>query len=333
MSDQPVAPVPPSTSPSEPTYSGDASGDSHEASEVVRFWERLGLPGLIDVHTHFMPDRVLKKVWDYFDSAGPLTGMKWPITYRHEEEQRLALLREFGVRAFTSMVYPHKAGMAEWLNGWAVDFARRTPDCLHTATFFPEPGVEAYVRDAVDAGARVFKSHVQVGSYDPNDAELEPVWGLLADAGIPIVMHCGSGPAPGKHTGPEPIGRLLGRHPRLRLVVAHMGMPEYVDFLELAGRYEEVRLDTTMAFTDFTERFTPFPRAELPRLADLGERILLGTDFPNIPYAYVHQLHALERLGLGDDWLRAVCHGNAARLFGLGLGGGVGLGGGLPGGA
>ncbi|MFF7857944.1 hypothetical protein [Streptomyces sp. NPDC007904] len=41
------------------------------------------------------------------------------------------------------------------------------------------------------------------------------------------------------------------------------------------------------------------------------------SDFPNIPYPYVHQLHSLERLGLGADWLRAVCHDNAARLFGL----------------
>jgi predicted TIM-barrel fold metal-dependent hydrolase len=30
----------------------------------------------------------------------------------------------------------------------------------------------------------------------------------------------------------------------------------------------------------------------------------------------VHQLHALERLDLGQEWLRAVCHDNAARLFG-----------------
>lgn len=293
-----------------------APGDG-EAGAVRGFWERLGLPGLIDVHTHFMPERVLAKVWAYFDSAGPLTGMEWPITYRHEEEQRIALLREFGVRTFTSMLYPHKAGMAEWLNGWAADFAGRTEGCLHTSTFFPEPGAEAYVRDAVEAGARIFKSHVQVGGYDPNDPLLAPVWGQLAEAGIPVVVHCGSGPAPGKHTGPEPIGRLLARHPRLRIVVAHMGMPEYADFLDLAEQYAEVRLDTTMAFTDFSEGLAPFPRTELPRLADLGDRILLGTDFPNIPYTYVHQLAALERLGLGDDWLRAVCHGNAARLFGL----------------
>ncbi|MFD7439782.1 amidohydrolase family protein [Streptomyces sp. NPDC059909] len=286
-----------------------------EADDVRAFWERLGLPGLVDVHTHFMPERVLDKVWAYFDAVGPLTGMEWPITYREEEARRVALLREFGVRAFTSMLYPHKAGMAEWLNAWSADFASRTPDCLHTATLYPEEGVERYVRRAVEAGARVFKSHLQVGAYDANDALLDPVWGLLAEAGIPVVMHCGSGPAPGKYTGPEPIGRLLVRHPRLPLIVAHMGMPECTDFLKLAERYGEVRLDTTMAFTDFSERFSPFPASERGRLAELGDRVLLGTDFPNIPYPYLHQLEALERLELGDDWLRAVCYENGARLF------------------
>jgi predicted TIM-barrel fold metal-dependent hydrolase len=289
-----------------------------EAREVRRFWGRLGLPGLVDVHTHFMPERVLRKVWDYFDALGPLTGgLEWPITYRKEEAERTALLREFGIRAFTAMLYPHKPGMARWLNTWAADFAGRTPDCLHTATLYPEPGVETYVSEAVQAGARVFKAHVQVGAYDPADELLQPAWGLLAEAQIPVVIHCGSGPAPGKHTGPEPIARVLARHPGLRLIVAHMGMPEYEEFFGLAERYEEVRLDTTMAFTDFTEAFMPFPVRALPRLAALGDRILLGSDFPNIPYSYAHQLHALQRLDLGDEWLRAVCHDNAASLFGL----------------
>ncbi|MFF0435151.1 amidohydrolase family protein [Streptomyces sp. NPDC004327] len=291
-----------------------------EAAGVRAWTDGLGLPGLVDVHTHFMPQNVLDKVWAYFDSAGPLTGRPWPITYRAEEERRVELLREFGVIAFTSMLYPHKPGMAGWLNEWAAGFAARTPGCLHTATLFPEPGAAGYVRRALDDGARVFKVHVQVGGFDPNDELLDAVWGLLADSGTPVVIHCGSGPAPGAHTGPGPVAALLARHPRLRLIVAHMGMPEYAEFLDLAERYEGVHLDTTMAFTDFAEELAPFPAGELKRLEALGDRILLGTDFPNIPYPYGHQLHALERLGLGGDWLRAVCHDNAVRLFALSQG-------------
>ncbi|GLF95805.1 amidohydrolase family protein [Streptomyces yaizuensis] len=303
--------------------SGESTGDENasdenagdEVQQVGEFWRRLALPGLVDIHTHFMPRPVLDKVWAYFDAAGPLTGLEWPITYRHGEEKRVRLLRAFGVRAFTAMIYPHKPDMAAWLNGWAADFAARTPDCLHTATFFPEDGAADYVETALDRGARVFKAHLQVGAYDPNDPSLDPVWGLLADARVPVVTHCGSGPVPGRHTGPGPMARLLARHPRLLIVVAHLGMPEYTDFLDLAERHPGVHLDTTMACTDFSERLAPFPPAERPRLAALGDRVLLGSDFPNIPYPYVHQLHALEALGLGDDWLRAVCHDNAARLF------------------
>ncbi|GIH97224.1 amidohydrolase family protein [Planobispora siamensis] len=294
---------------------GTAGGP--ESEQVTGFWRGLGLPGLVDVHTHFMPERVMVKVWAYFDSVGPLTGRSWPITYRTEERQRVETLRGFGVRRFTSMLYPHKPAMAAWLNSWSADFASRTPDCLHTATFFPEPDAVDYVTRAVEGGARVFKAHLQVGGYHPGDELLDGVWGLLAEAGVPVVAHCGSAPVPGRHTGPGPIAGVLARHPCLRLIVAHMGMPEYGDFMDLADRHPGVLLDTTMAFTAFSEALSPFPREHLPRLADLGDRILFGTDFPNIPHPYLEALRGLESLGLGDDWLRAVCHDNAARLFGL----------------
>jgi uncharacterized protein len=294
-----------------------ASADLSDTDAVAAFRRRHGLARLVDVHTHFMPQRVLAKVWAHFDAAGPLVGRPWPITYRYEEPQRLATLRGFGVRAFTSMLYPHKPGMARWLNDWAAEFAARTPDCLHTATFFAEPSAADDVRRALDQGARVFKCHLQVGGYDPNDPALDAVWALLAERDVPVVTHCGSGPVPGTHTGPGPISRVLARYPRLPLVVAHLGMPEYVDFLDLADRYERVMLDTTMAFTGFAEAVAPFPRAALSRLGRLADRVLLGTDFPNIPYPYAEALHALERTGLGTAWLRAVCHDNAARLFAL----------------
>jgi predicted TIM-barrel fold metal-dependent hydrolase len=296
----------------------DAARDADaERDRVAAFRSALGLDHLIDVHTHFMPRQVLAKVWAYFDAAGPLVGRPWPIAYRQEEAERVALLRGFGVRAFTSMLYPHKPGMARWLNDWSAGFAARTPDCLHTATFFAEPSAADDVRRAVEQGARVFKCHLQVGAYDPNDPVLDEAWSLLADAALPVVTHCGSGPVPGPHTGPAPIAALLKRHPRLRLIVAHLGMPEYEDFLTLAERHEDVMLDTTMAFTSFSESAAPFPPRARPRLAALRDRILLGTDFPNVPYPYADALDALTTQDQDDAWLRAVCHDNAARIFGL----------------
>jgi uncharacterized protein len=294
---------------------GQAEVSRADVARVAAFRARVGLDSLIDVHTHFMPERLLAAVRAYFDAAGPLIGRPWPIVYRDGERARVAALRAFGVGAFTALLYPHKPGMARSLNDWAADFAARTPDCLHTATFFAEPSAAADVRRALDQGARVFKCHLQVGDFDPNDPLLDDAWGLLAAACVPVVTHCGSGPVPGRYTGPGPVARLLARHPRLRLVVAHLGMPEYAEFLDLAGRHDSVLLDTTMAFTPFIEGDAPFPADELPRLRDLGDRVLLGTDFPNIPYPYPDALESLERAGLGAGWLRAVCHDNAASLF------------------
>lgn len=276
----------------------------------------VGLTSIIDVHTHFMPKRVIEKVWNYFDQVGPLTGRPWPISYRHDEQTRVQRLRDFGVQTFTSLVYPHKPDMAEWLNSWSAQFAADTPDCIHTATFYPEPTAARYVRRAIADGARLFKAHVQVGDYSPADPDLEPVWAVLEDAGVPTVIHAGSGPAPGRFTGPEPVAEVLRRHPALKLIIAHMGLPEYREFVDLAGGYPGVYLDTTMVFTDFTEQSAPYPTDALGDLDALADRVLFGSDFPNIPYPYHHAVESIIRLGRGDEWCRKVLYSNALSLFG-----------------
>jgi hypothetical protein len=222
-----------------------------------------------------------------------------------------------GVRVFSALAYAHRPDMAASLNEWTLDFASRTPGCLRSATFFPEPSAPAYVADVLERDAQIFKLHLQVGGFDPSDPLLDPVWDLLSSAGRPIVVHAGSGPVAHGFTGPGPIGDVLARFPRLAVVIAHAGAPEYADFFDLATRYERVCLDTTMAFTDFFEQMAPFPAALRPQLRDLGlaGKVLLGSDFPTIPYPYAHQLEALERLGLGDDWLKAVCWTNANNLL------------------
>lgn len=285
-------------------------------ADVPRFWRDLGLPGLFDIHVHFLPPRILHKVWAYFDAAREHLGRDWPIRYQGSDDERIATLRALGVRRFGSLPYAHKPGVARFMNDWAADLARRTPDTLWSATFFPEPEAPRYVADLVADGVRVFKVHLRVGGIDARDPLLDPVWGTLAEAGTPVVVHAGSAPIGSRHTGPGPMAAVLARHPRLTAVIAHLGAPEYEQFFALAETYPRVQLDTTMACTDFFDDLAPLPRELVPRLRDLGDRVLLGSDFPNIPYPYGTQLEALQRLDLGDDWLRAVLWHNGARLFG-----------------
>jgi predicted TIM-barrel fold metal-dependent hydrolase len=290
-------------------------------ADVPAWWRSLGLPGLFDVHVHFLPPNIQAAVWRYFDEAGPKIGRPWPIHYRGSHEERVEQLRALGVRRFPTLPYAHKPGVATYLNSWGADFAASVPESLRSATFYPEPGVGAQVQALVEEGVEVFKLHAQVGEFRLDDPLLRPAWEVLEAAGTPVVLHIGSGPVGSEFTGPEHLARLLRHHPRLSVVVAHMGAPEYAAFLELAEQYDETRLDTTMVFTDFFEGAGEYPVALLSRLAQLGDKVLLGSDFPTIPHPYAHQLEALERLhdrepALDGDWLRRVCWHNAVALFG-----------------
>lgn len=287
--------------------------DGLEDENLPAFVNELGLPGLFDVHVHFMPPRIMESVWAYFDAAGPLIGREWPIHYRGSDEQRVEQLRAMGVKRFSALPYAHKPGVATFMNDWNRDFAGRVPESLWSGTFYPEQGAGDYIGQLVGDGVQALKAHLQVGEFAADDRLLDDVWGVLNESLTPVVLHAGSGPVPGKHTGPQSIVRTLERFPELTLIIAHLGAPEYQAFMDLAEQYPNVYLDTTMAFVDFWGRDDSAEVA--PRLRDLQPKILFGTDFPNIPYQYAHQVEALQRLGLGDSWMRDVLWNNGARLF------------------
>jgi len=102
--------------------------------------------------------------------------------------------------------------------------------------------------------------------------------------------------------------------------------PDTVPRMEsLLRRYIPKGAEVTIAtswsaeFTGFLDQPAPFPAGSLSLARELGMagKILLGSDFPNIPYPYARQLAGLARLDLGADWLRAVCWDNPVAMFGL----------------
>ncbi len=284
--------------------------------QLPQYFDALGLEGIIDLHVHFMPDRVQQKVWQFFDRLPDMGKPAWPITYRCSEEQRVQILREMGVKAFSTLNYAHRPGMAAFLNEYSKQFAATYDDAIHSATFFPEPGVEEMVGQVLDDGAQIFKVHIQVGAFSVLDPRLTSSWELIAAAGVPVVIHCGSGPHGGEFTGPAPIFELVERHPELVLIIAHLGMPEYTEFATLAQQAPNVYLDTTMVGTEYAQRrFEPIPENYLDIMADLSDKVVLGTDFPTIPYPYSHQIEALHNWSLGDEWMRKVLWHNPRKLL------------------
>jgi hypothetical protein len=74
--------------------------------------------------------------------------------------------------------------------------------------------------------------------------------------------------------------------------------------------HEHLWLDTTMAISGY---FPVGPPASVyPARAT---RMLYGTDFPNIPYAWDRELTRIASAGLSPQTLQALLSGNALALF------------------
>jgi len=114
---------------------------------VPAWWRALGLPGLCDIHVHFLPPNVQARVFAQFDQAGPKIGRSWPIRYRGSHEERVGQLRALGARRFTSLPYAHRPGIATYLNEWSREFAAGVEECAWSATFYPEPEAAVYVAE------------------------------------------------------------------------------------------------------------------------------------------------------------------------------------------
>ena len=160
-------------------------------ADVPRYWRELGLPGLVDVHVHVLPDRVQAKVWQYFEAAGTHYGAEWPVAYALPVAGAARRPDRLGVRAFPTLPYPHKAGMAAWLNDWSAEFAAAPPAGAAVGDVLPRARGAALRRRGAATGVPAsFKVHVQVGRLRPAAPAARP----------------GVGPAGGdRHAGGHPL--------------------------------------------------------------------------------------------------------------------------------
>lgn len=286
-------------------------------AELPAFLDRLAVPGIVDTHVHVMPAALQRAVWRYFDG---LTNPPWPIAFRGGQQARLAHLRASGVIAHTALAYAHKPGMLGWLNDHTLDAADHHDQVIPTFTIFPEDGIDEEVQRCLARGARVCKVHTQVGRYHLGDPRLASVWRRLEQAGVVVLAHVTAvygvdGGA--EFCGIDTLAALLDRFPDLRVIVAHLGMPELSGALALAEQAPgTVWLEPSMALHDGPHLRNEFTPSQVRRLGRLWPQLVFGTDFPSVPHDIAAQVRGLAVLDLGGDQWRAVLHDTAADLLG-----------------
>jgi predicted TIM-barrel fold metal-dependent hydrolase len=269
---------------------------------------------MIDIHVHFFPPSVFRAIWDYFEAQSH--GL-WTIRYRLHGREHVAELTAQGVERFTSLVYAHKAGLAPYLNDYVLESAAEFPEIIPFGTVFAGDGdVEATARRIFEEyGFYGIKLHPFVSGEELDDPRLFPVYEAMEAGGKVLVCHPGSGPVYPKTDGAGRLLAVLSRFPALKVVVAHCGAFEYGDFAALADEFESVYFDTAMNCVDSHVFEDSCPGREF--FAKFQDRVLYGSDFPNIPYEYSAQPQSLRRLALGPEVEAKIFHDNAVRLLGL----------------
>ncbi|MBI3181477.1 MAG: amidohydrolase [Myxococcales bacterium] len=270
------------------------------------------LPEVIDAHVHLFPDPLFEAMRKWFGENA------WPIRYRLSSERAIEFLLSRGVSHLVGLCYAHRPGVARALNAHMAGLCRNQPQITGLATVLPgEEGAGEILREAFAMGLRGVKLHCHVQCLSPDAPEMHEVYGACEEAGLPLVIHAGREPAlpryrcdPYQLCSADRIERVLGDHPRLRVCVPHFGADEFSEYGRLLERHDNLYLDTTMTASGYFPVETP---GWLFRLRP--ERVLYGSDFPNLPFAWDRELRAIAGLGLDDQALARILGGTARELF------------------
>jgi hypothetical protein len=265
---------------------------------------------VIDVHTHLHPDRLAHAIRRWFDEHSD-----WNLKHPHNKEAVVEALREHGVERFVFCSYAHKPGIARSINEWLAKTSKEIDRYglplftvhLDDANFLDD------AKQAINDGCIGLKIHEDVQSLQIDDPRFEKVYEEIEKIKGFVLAHMG--PIPWRlepEVGVLRVQQVLKKHLNLNLVLAHMGTPDTQSYMDLLDETTGLYLDTTMAFSNVSGLKNPVNVEAIERHAN---KILLGSDFPNIPYAYDFEPEILRSLGLSMSALHSILGENAKRLL------------------
>ncbi|HLM09907.1 MAG TPA: amidohydrolase family protein [Thermoleophilaceae bacterium] len=253
---------------------------------MVPWFERLReeIPELepVDVHTHI--------------------GSNDPDGYRCSREQLVAALERIDARAF---VFPmHEPEGYAAANDMVIEEAARTDGRLFAfCRLDPHDDALAQAERAMERGARGIKLHPRAEQFALDHPGLAPVFALADERRLPVLVHAGRGiPALGRHAV-----EATGRHPGMRLILAHAGISDLAWIWREAPDHPNLLFDTSW--------WSPADVQALFALVPPGQ-ILMASDAPygSPVWAAVMTTRNALQIGLDAEQAAAVAGGQALRL-------------------
>ena len=275
----------------------------------------LGLPGIVDTHVHVFPEPVFKALWEWFEKNA------WPIRYKGTTPELLEYLLKRGVDHIVALQYAHKPGIARDLNQYMIGLCRKFSGCVTgMATVFPgEAEAAVILEEAFSAGLQGVKLHAHVQCFDMNSSDMNPIYEVCSKRGKPLVMHVGREPKSESYMcdpyvlcRADKLEKVLRGYPELKICVPHLGMDEYTAYQRMTETYDNLWLDTSVACADF------LPTEKIVRLDEMRiDRIMYGSDYPNIPYAWDREIKQIQKAHLSRASMVKIFRDNAFKFFNI----------------
>ena len=272
-----------------------------------------GFPRVIDSHVHIFPGMIFSAIWSWFDQHA------WKIRYQMTTSHLIKYLLDHGVSNVVALQYAHKPGISEFLNSYMAKKCHEFKgQVTGMATVFPgEPDAGQILIKAFSEGLKGVKLHAHVQCFDMNAKEMDLIYDICEKQDKPMIMHVGREPKSAEYLcDPYDICRadkleaVLKNFPQLKICVPHLGFDEMTEYKDLIERYDTLWLDTAMVLTDY------FPMDNRIGLEHYrADRIMYGSDFPNIPYAWDRELVWLSQSSLSFENLEWILHRSAEQFF------------------
>ena len=277
---------------------------------------------VFDIHLHVQPHAEFNAASRELIERGrsDLAG------YAEIERSPEALLRfmdaeDIEAACLINYVAPDTIGLSENVNPWVARYCEGHADRLiAVGSVHPRFSKDGYgdARRLFDLGIRMIKLHpphqlfAANAHVDGNEA-LAGIYRAAQEARVPVMIHTGTSIFPSarnRFADPMPIDDVAVDFPDLRIILAHSGRPLYGETaFFLARRHANVHLE-----------LSGIPPAKilehLPRLAEVADKTLWGTDWPSpgirSPSGNVAAFRALP---LPEDAKEKILRGNARALW------------------
>jgi predicted TIM-barrel fold metal-dependent hydrolase len=242
-----------------------------------------------------------------------------------DPDELLRLLDEEGVERAALINYsaPEVIGFTASVNEWVSRFVRGHEDRLVAVGSVhpretPDAGARAE-RLFEDLGIRMLKIHpphqlLAANGYRDGDEALGRIYETAERFGRPVMIHTGTSIFPGarnRFADPMAADDVAIDFPKLTLILAHAGRPLYMPTAAfLARRHPNLFLDLS--------GIPPKKLLEyLPRLEELSDKCLWGTDWPSPGVLSMRKnVEEFAALALSEDAKRKILWDNAAKLLG-----------------